>query len=63
MENNYYYAYLSFVKECRFECSLGEILEKSFAWQVAEHNYDVYVLELSSFQLMELSIISHISPF
>jgi len=24
---------------------------KSFAWQVAEHDFDVYVLELSSFQL------------
>jgi UDP-N-acetylmuramoylalanine--D-glutamate ligase len=30
---------------------LGGNIGKSFAWQVAEENYDYYVLELSSFQL------------
>ncbi|MCA0348782.1 MAG: UDP-N-acetylmuramoyl-L-alanine--D-glutamate ligase [Bacteroidetes bacterium] len=42
---------------------------KSFAWQVAEENFDFYVLELSSFQLdgiidykPEIAIITNISP-
>ncbi|HPW97215.1 MAG TPA: UDP-N-acetylmuramoyl-L-alanine--D-glutamate ligase, partial [Flavobacterium sp.] len=42
---------------------------KSFAWQVAEENFDCYVLELSSFQLdgiidykPEIAIITNISP-
>lgn len=42
---------------------------KSFAWQVAEDQYDVYVLELSSFQLdgiidykPHIAIITNISP-
>ncbi len=42
---------------------------KSFAWQVAEHNFDVYVLEISSFQLdgcftykPHIAIITNISP-
>jgi len=42
---------------------------KSFAWQVADENYDVYVLELSSFQLdgiinykPHIAIITNISP-
>jgi UDP-N-acetylmuramoylalanine--D-glutamate ligase len=42
---------------------------KSFAWQVAENNYDVYVLELSSFQLdgiikykPHIAILTNISP-
>ncbi|OCB74472.1 UDP-N-acetylmuramoyl-L-alanine--D-glutamate ligase [Flavobacterium crassostreae] len=42
---------------------------KSFAWQVAEANYDSYVLELSSFQLdgiidykPHIAIITNISP-
>jgi UDP-N-acetylmuramoylalanine--D-glutamate ligase len=42
---------------------------KSFAWQVAEENYDCYVLELSSFQLdgvykykPHIAIITNISP-
>jgi len=30
---------------------LGGNIGKSFAWQVAEENFDCYVLELSSFQL------------
>jgi UDP-N-acetylmuramoylalanine--D-glutamate ligase len=42
---------------------------KSFAWQVAEENYDYYVLELSSFQLdgmvkyrPDIAILTNISP-
>ncbi len=42
---------------------------KSFAWQVADESYDVYVLELSSFQLdgiidykPHIAIITNISP-
>lgn len=42
---------------------------KSFAWQVAEENFDVYVLELSSFQLdgivnfrPHIAVITNISP-
>jgi UDP-N-acetylmuramoylalanine--D-glutamate ligase len=48
---------------------LGGNIGKSFAWQVAEDNYDFYVLELSSFQLdgiinykPEIAIITNISP-
>jgi UDP-N-acetylmuramoylalanine--D-glutamate ligase len=48
---------------------LGGNIGKSFAWQVAEDNYDVYVLELSSFQLdgivtyrPDIAIITNISP-
>lgn len=42
---------------------------KSFAWQVADENYDVYVLELSSFQLdgiidfrPHIAVLTNISP-
>jgi UDP-N-acetylmuramoylalanine--D-glutamate ligase len=42
---------------------------KSFAWQVAEENFESYVLELSSFQLdgivdykPHIAIITNISP-
>ena len=48
---------------------LGGNIGKSFAWQVAENKYDVYVLELSSFQLdgiidyrPDIAIITNISP-
>jgi UDP-N-acetylmuramoylalanine--D-glutamate ligase len=48
---------------------LGGNIGKSFAWQVAEDNYDCYVLELSSFQLdgnidyrPDIAIITNISP-
>ena len=48
---------------------LGGNVGKSFAWQVAEENYDFYVLELSSFQLdgnikykPDMAIITNISP-
>lgn len=48
---------------------LGGNIGKSFAWQVAEDKYDVYVLELSSFQLdgitdykPHIAIITNLSP-
>lgn len=48
---------------------LGGNIGKSFAWQVAEQDYDYYVLELSSFQLdgcftykPHIAIITNISP-
>ncbi len=49
--------------------ALGGNIGKSFAWQVALENYDVYVLELSSFQLdgiitfkPHIAILTNISP-
>ena len=48
---------------------LGGNIGKSFAWQVAQDNFDYYVLELSSFQLdgcynyrPDIAIITNISP-
>jgi UDP-N-acetylmuramoylalanine--D-glutamate ligase len=48
---------------------LGGNIGKSFAWQVAEDNFDFYVLELSSFQLdgiinykPHIAILANISP-
>ncbi|AWI24648.1 UDP-N-acetylmuramoyl-L-alanine--D-glutamate ligase [Flavobacterium pallidum] len=48
---------------------LGGNIGKSFAWQVAENQFDVYVLELSSFQLdgiinyrPHIAVITNISP-
>ena len=48
---------------------LGGNIGKSFAWQVADNDYDFYVLELSSFQLdgittfkPHIAIITNISP-
>ncbi len=48
---------------------LGGNIGKSFAWQVADENFDSYVLELSSFQLdgivnykPHIAIITNISP-
>jgi UDP-N-acetylmuramoylalanine--D-glutamate ligase len=48
---------------------LGGNIGKSFAWQVAESNFDYYVLELSSFQLdgiinykPHIAILANISP-
>ncbi len=48
---------------------LGGNIGKSFAWQVAEDKFDVYVLELSSFQLdgivdykPHIAIITNLSP-
>ncbi|TRX42246.1 UDP-N-acetylmuramoyl-L-alanine--D-glutamate ligase [Flavobacterium restrictum] len=48
---------------------LGGNIGKSFAWQVAENDFDIYVLELSSFQLdgiinykPHIAILTNISP-
>jgi UDP-N-acetylmuramoylalanine--D-glutamate ligase len=57
------------LKEGGLNVGLGGNIGKSFAWQVAEENYDSYVLELSSFQLdgiinykPNIAIITNISP-
>lgn len=57
------------LKEGGLNIGLGGNIGKSFAWQVAEENYDSYVLELSSFQLdgiinykPHIAIITNISP-
>ena len=39
------------MKEAGLNVGLGGNIGKSFAWQVAEKNFDYYVLEVSSFQL------------
>jgi len=57
------------LKEGDLNVGLGGNIGKSFAWQVAEENFDYYVLELSSFQLdgiinykPHIAIITNISP-
>ena len=57
------------LKQAGLNVGLGGNIGKSFAWQVAEENYEVYVLELSSFQLdgiinykPHIAIITNISP-
>ena len=57
------------LKSAGLNVALGGNIGKSFAWQVAEHDYDVYVLELSSFQLdgiinykPHIAILTNISP-
>lgn len=57
------------LKEGGLNVGFGGNIGKSFAWQVAEANYDYYVLELSSFQLdgiidykPHIAIITNISP-
>jgi len=57
------------LKEGGLNVGLGGNIGKSFAWQVAEENYDCYVLELSSFQLdgiinykPDIAILTNISP-
>ena len=57
------------LKQAGLNVGLGGNIGKSFAWQVAEENYDSYVLELSSFQLdgiinykPHIAIITNISP-
>ena len=56
-------------KTAGLNVGLGGNIGKSFAWQVAEGKFDVYVLELSSFQLdgiidyrPDIAIITNISP-
>ena len=57
------------LKSAGLNVGLGGNIGKSFAWQVAEDKYDVYVLELSSFQLdgiinykPQIAILLNISP-
>ncbi len=57
------------LKEGGLNVGLAGNIGQSFAWQVATQDYDVYVLELSSFQLdgirkfkPEIAIITNISP-
>ena len=57
------------LKEGGLNVGLGGNIGKSFAWQVAEENYDYYVLELSSFQLdgiinykPDIALLTNISP-
>lgn len=57
------------LKSAGLNVGLGGNIGKSFAWQVAENNFDVYVLELSSFQLdgsftfkPHISVLTNLSP-
>ncbi len=57
------------LKAAGLNVGLGGNIGKSFAWQVAEDQYDYYVLELSSFQLdgivnykPHIAILTNISP-
>ncbi len=57
------------LKAANFNVGLGGNIGKSYALQVATENYDIYVLELSSFQLdnmydfkADIAIILNISP-
>lgn len=57
------------LKNAGFNVGLGGNIGKSFARQVATENYDVYVLELSSFQLdgndqfhSHISVLTNITP-
>ncbi|MBP9848485.1 MAG: UDP-N-acetylmuramoyl-L-alanine--D-glutamate ligase [Flavobacterium sp.] len=57
------------LKEAGLNVGLAGNIGKSFAWQVAENKHDIYVLELSSFQLdgiinykPHIAIIMNISP-
>jgi UDP-N-acetylmuramoylalanine--D-glutamate ligase len=57
------------LKSAGLNVGLGGNIGKSFAWQVADNKFDLYVLELSSFQLdgikdfkPHIAIITNISP-
>src|SRR6478752_3002354 len=57
------------LKTAGLNVGLAGNVGKSFAWQVADNNYDYYVIELSSFQLdgivnykPHIAIITNISP-
>ena len=57
------------LKSAGVNVGLGGNIGKSFAWQVADNQFDYYVLELSSFQLdgiidyrPDIAIITNISP-
>ena len=57
------------LKSAGLNVGLGGNIGKSFAWQVAEQDFDIYVLEISSFQLdgcfdykPHIAILLNISP-
>lgn len=57
------------LKEAGLNVGLAGNIGKSFAWQVAENDFDVYVLEISSFQLdgmfdfkAEIAVLLNITP-
>ena len=57
------------LQQAGLKVGIGGNIGKSFAWQVAEENFDYYVLEISSFQLdncytfcPHIAIITNISP-
>lgn len=57
------------LKNAGLNVGLAGNVGKSFAWQVADNNFDVYVIELSSFQLddmfsfrADIAIIMNITP-
>ena len=57
------------LQQAGLKVAIGGNIGKSFAWQVAEENFDYYVLEISSFQLdgcyqfcPYIAIITNISP-
>ena len=57
------------LKNAGLNVGLAGNVGKSFAWQVAEDNYDIYVIELSSFQLdgmidfrADVAILLNITP-
>lgn len=57
------------LKQAGLNVGLAGNIGKSFAWQVAEENFDYYVLELSSFQLdgivnykPHIAVLTNISP-
>jgi UDP-N-acetylmuramoylalanine--D-glutamate ligase len=57
------------LKEAGLNVGIAGNIGKSFAWQVAENEFDIYVIELSSFQLdgivnykPHIAIITNISP-
>ena len=57
------------LKEAGLNVGLGGNVGKSFAWQVAENNFSIYVLEISSFQLdnmfefkADIAVLLNITP-
>lgn len=57
------------LKKAGYNVGLGGNVGKSFAWQVANENFDYYVLELSSFQLdgmynftADIAVLLNITP-
>ena len=57
------------LQQAGLKVAIGGNIGKSFAWQVADENFDYYVLEISSFQLdgcyqfcPHIAIITNISP-